>query len=82
THDELVDNMRMQSREASANVLSEFMDRVRDVVSNVSVYDNDMKERGIDEDEVSDFMRSFYGVITLHHNEILFEKMEELQRKK
>ncbi|WP_242645205.1 hypothetical protein, partial [Candidatus Ichthyocystis hellenicum] len=81
TYDEFLDDMRMQSREASANIISEFMDRVGEFVNNASVYDSDMKEREINEDEVSSFMNSLYGVITLRHNEILFCKMEELREK-
>ncbi|WP_420886003.1 hypothetical protein, partial [Candidatus Ichthyocystis hellenicum] len=65
------DNMSMQSREAIANIMPEFMDRVRAVLSNASVYDSNMIERGIDEDEVSSVEAHMYGFITICHGEIL-----------
>uniref|UniRef100_UPI00158466F6 hypothetical protein n=1 Tax=Candidatus Ichthyocystis hellenicum TaxID=1561003 RepID=UPI00158466F6 len=66
-----IDDMRIQSREAGNNILSEFMARVRDVVGNTSVYDGDMQERGIDEDEASSVVANMHRVITIRHAEIL-----------
>ncbi|WP_092487055.1 collagen-like triple helix repeat-containing protein [Candidatus Ichthyocystis hellenicum] len=69
------DNMRMQSREAISNIIPEFMARVRAVVSNASVYDG-MRERGINEDEVSSVEAHIYGLITICHDEVLARNLD------
>ncbi|WP_092486887.1 hypothetical protein [Candidatus Ichthyocystis hellenicum] len=79
TEDDFINDVRIQSRESSVNVISEFMDRVREFVSNANVCGYDKKVRKIDEDEILSFMNDLYGVITLRHNEILFEKLEGLK---
>ncbi|WP_092486262.1 hypothetical protein [Candidatus Ichthyocystis hellenicum] len=78
TDDELVENMRRQSSESSVNILAEFMDRVKELVSNTSVYGDDVKERVIHKNEVSSFMAQLNRVVTLRHAEILDKKLEEL----
>ncbi|WP_175330341.1 hypothetical protein, partial [Candidatus Ichthyocystis hellenicum] len=63
------------SMEAGENVLSDFMARVREVVRNASVYDDDMKERGIDEDEVSSVVAHIHRIIIIRHGELLDKKL-------